>query len=129
MSGFLMLMDLPPEVCGHVAVAIRHYRFTCIRNNIRAPSHLVELEQLLSQRAIARPEATELEQFASIAESEAMSPLLLTAKQAARRLLCSERTLQRRVAAGQLAPVRNGRIVRFRVTDIDAVINETPRSS
>ncbi len=124
-----MLLDLPPEVCGHVAVAIRHYRSTARRDGRAVPAALTDLEGLLSERAMTRPEPTELGQLESIAESEAMSPLLLTAKQAARRLLCSERTLQRRVAAGHLSPVRNGRIVRFRVTDIDAAINETPRSS
>lgn len=125
MSAGLILLDLPPEVCGHVAVAIRRYRSTSVRDGRAVPVALADLERLLSQRAIARPEATELERLESMGEGESMTPVLLDTKQAARRLLCSQRTLQRRVAAGQLTPVRNGRIVRFRVADLDAAINST----
>lgn len=48
---------------------------------------------------------------------------LLTKKEAADRLRVTARTLERWAAAGELLPVRFGRIVRYRASDIEAFID------
>lgn len=47
---------------------------------------------------------------------------LLTRRETAQRMRCSEATVKRRTAAGDLAAARNGRLVRYRVADVDAFI-------
>lgn len=51
-----------------------------------------------------------------------MADELLVPEEAAARLKVSTRTLRRLVARGEIAVIRIGRVVRFRVEDIDAWI-------
>ena len=48
---------------------------------------------------------------------------LLTRAQAARRLRCSVSTIKRRERSGELRPVRHGRVVRHRRTDLDSFLD------
>ena len=50
-------------------------------------------------------------------------PLLLTIAQAADCLSVSSRTVRRLIAAGELAPVKIGRALRLRVTDLQSYVD------
>jgi excisionase family DNA binding protein len=53
-----------------------------------------------------------------------LSDRLLTLAEAAEHLGCSPTTLKRRIAAGELAVFRDGRLVRVRQPDLDRYVAE-----
>jgi excisionase family DNA binding protein len=115
---------LPAETAGHVAVALRAYRRSRSHNGIVVPAALAEIEREMSERAMRRQEASPLEDLWTVVQATTVTPAQLTIDQAAQRLQCSARTVERRIAAGSLRVVKDGRLTRIRVKDLDEYIDE-----
>lgn len=118
-------MTLSPTDAIHVARAIRGYRQDAARRYEATPAGLVTLEHALASFAMAEsPGAAHGSHVPPVVvlpgSSAEAEPVLLTFHDAAVRYRTSERTLARRVAAREIAVVRDGRSVRFRPADLDA---------
>jgi excisionase family DNA binding protein len=88
------------------------------------PAALAEIEREMSERAMRRQEASPLEDLWTVVQATTVTPAQLTIDQAAQRLQCSARTVERRIAAGSLRVVKDGRLTRIRVKDLDEYIDE-----
>lgn len=58
-----------------------------------------------------------------------LPPVLLTRREAAKVLNVTTRTLERWERAGRLSPLRNGRLVRYRVEDVQAFFDRVAEAS
>lgn len=121
MSGSLIL-DMNSEVSGHLAVAIRMYRNLCTQQGQRVPPTLREIEQAMAQRAMRGHEGSSLDQSPRAGNPHVVNRKLLSYAEAARAMSCSVSTVKRRIAAGELAAVRDGRCARIRAVDLDSYI-------
>lgn len=90
-----------------LAIAIRRLAAEMERNGLCPPADALRLARELLPEA-GEPPVADLD--------------LLDAQRAARRLGISRRTLERRVAAGDVVPVRVGRRVLFRPSDLADLI-------
>ncbi|MGI8578636.1 MAG: helix-turn-helix domain-containing protein [Nocardioidaceae bacterium] len=116
-SGLVML-DVDAEMAGHLAVACRLYRERARRDGIGVPAGLAGVERMLAARASRGQRGTPLAELWSVVQHRDMEPELVAYRDAARLLGCSERTIKRRVAAGDLPVVRVGAMPRIRVSDL-----------
>ncbi len=120
-----MLLDITAEVAGHLAVAVRLYRSEWApRQGLAVPAaELHDIEKLLAARSMRGQAGSPLDELWAVRQAQPVSPNL-TRRQAAARMACSESTVKRRVATGGLVPVRDRGIVRFRVEDVDAYMED-----
>lgn len=118
-----MIVDISAEVAGHLAVAVRLYRQRAGHDGLRIPPELRDVEREMAARAMRGQQGTPLADLWESRNAEPAFGKLLTYQQAAARLNCSERTIKRRVATGELVPVRSGRVTRLLVTDVDDYID------
>ncbi len=114
-----MIIDLSREVAGHLAVAVRLYRQRADHDGLGVPAALRDIECEMAARAMRGQQGTPLADPWEARNAEPMNVKVLTYEQAAARLQCSQRTIKRRVAAGDLVPVRSGRVTRLLVADVD----------
>jgi excisionase family DNA binding protein len=119
-----MVLDVPAELAGHLATAMRMHRDWAVRTGVRVPDGFAELEQGFTSRARRGQAGTELDDLWVLRQSADVTPRLLTYDQAATALSCSERQVKRLVADGALPAVRVGAgAARIRVTDLDAYVS------
>lgn len=91
------------------------------------PSSVDALAAAFARLANGPSEVTEAHQGSKVGSPpverhrEAMPDDLLTRAETARRMRTSVATVKRRERAGPLPAVRHGRVVRYRVADIDAL--------
>lgn len=106
----------------HLVRAIQTYRIAAIRSGQSVPVGLLAIEHSVSLRAIGSQSAPLVGEATVARNAEQVNPLLVSYSVAAQRLSFSPRTLTRRIAAGEIVPVRSGRIARIRVADLDAFV-------
>jgi excisionase family DNA binding protein len=118
-----MVLDVPAELAGHVATALRLHRDWSARTGIRVPPGFAELERVFTSRARRGQAGTALDDLWSLRDAAEVIPRLLTYSQAATALSCSERQVKRLVSDGVLTAVRVGSgAARVRVADLDAYV-------
>jgi excisionase family DNA binding protein len=118
------MLDLTPEVAGHLAVALANYRKWAATSGMQVPAVLRELQSASASRAMAGQTGTPLGDLWQVQQSRTMTPRLVTQAEAGVMLSCSDRTIRRLVASGQLTAIRFNGSTRLRVTDIDAFIDQ-----
>lgn len=133
-TALLQLLGGTPADAAHLASALRRYRGTLRLEGAGTPSSLDALERVFvrvwASRQSASPADTSTHDTGRQGRPELGGVLepadsgLMTGKQAAARIGCAVRTLQRREAAGELSPIRHGRVVRYRRADVDAYLDQ-----
>lgn len=124
----MILLDLSPALRVHVALAVRDRIRQLRRNGIAVPPELGALANALWRPGEDRTgqERSEVAPTPGPGDRGATDgsapPLLLPAPGAARRLGISERSLRRRVAAGDLTRVRIGRRVLYDPAELDEYV-------
>ncbi|MCW2497507.1 hypothetical protein [Jatrophihabitans sp.] len=128
--ALLEMVSTHPEVtAAHLADVIRKWRREKAYEGSRIPGFDV-LEQVFAELGTSARQGTRVQHGAVLAGSgevvdgEPMTDLL-DRKQTSRRMRCSVDTVKRREIDGSLTPIRNGRLVFHRVTDIDAYLNRS----
>jgi excisionase family DNA binding protein len=107
---------------AHVAAALARHRRDMRLEGSAVPEWLDELERVFATVALGPRGSTRVQVGSEIGDpADPTEPdhELVTRQQAAKRLRCSTSTLKRRERAGELVPVRNGRLVRYRTADLD----------
>jgi excisionase family DNA binding protein len=118
-----MVLDVPAELAGHLATALRMHRDWAVRTGIRVPDGFAEIEQAFTSRARRGQAGTALEDLWVVRQSGDVTPRLLTYGQVAAALACSERQVKRLVSDGVLPAVRIGPgAARVRVAGLDAYV-------
>ena len=117
-----VLLEVSAETAGHLAVAIRAYRKAARANYLAVPADLIHIEAAMAERAMKGQDGTPVDELWQVQEAASVTPELLSIADTARKLRCSERTVKRRIAAGELAAVKDGRLTRIRPTDIAAYL-------
>lgn len=109
-----MLIVESPSLCAHIGAALRDRIRQLRRNGMAVPAELVELADALLRPGAVRS-GQERSKVAGGARAGEDDPAgsLVSASEAARWLGISERSLRRRVAAGEIEPVRIGRRVSY----------------
>jgi excisionase family DNA binding protein len=124
-TGEAFFVALSDEACLHLALAIRSHRNARRARWEAVPAELVTLETALSSRLSRGQDSPSLAVPGAVVESSDVSPeLVVTQAQAAQRLRCSLSTIKRRVKAGDLRVSRVGGLVRIRIQDLDAYLNQ-----
>jgi excisionase family DNA binding protein len=118
-----LLIDVSPELAGHLALAIGQHRQWADRAGLQLPAGLPEFERHLTSRATQGQRGTPLEDLWRVRDGDQVTRRLLTYDDAARALACSLRTVKRLVAKGQLTAVHLAGAARIRVTDLDAYVD------
>lgn len=121
-----VVVDVGPALAGHLAVAIRRHREWADSRGWELPPGLTEFEQYLASRAIQGQSGPSLDQLWQARDGDHVTPRLLTYEDAASVLACSDRSVKRLVAGGQLRAVRIGGTARIRVADLDAYVDGLP---
>ena len=117
----LFLVELSPEVAGHLAVAIELYRRELRKaSGWAGPELLDDLGVMAQKNARGRQEVTAVLDLVDLLEDGRIMPLLLSKTAAAQALGVSLRTLHRLIAAGSLPAVTvEGRVL-IRRSDLEA---------
>lgn len=123
----MLILDLAPELRMHVAAAIRDHVRRLRRDRVPIPP---ELRQLAEALIAACPARSSQEQTSSHPAPRAWQPaagtpaepFMLRAPDAAALLGFSPRTLARKVAAGEIPSVKDGRSRRYRPADLAAYV-------
>ena len=119
------------DLAGQVTVAIRRHRRYLHENGHSEPPGYAALEDSLAALAVPQvpPSASEGHRMPKLLPSEPVrkadevSPnVLLTLPQTAVLLQYSLRTVKRRVAAGRIRSVRDGRLIRIEAAEITGYI-------
>ena len=117
--GVVFVVDVSAIAAGHVAVALREHRKWASRMGWLVPSEIKLMEERFANRAMQGQQGTPLDDLWDGRQGGVVTPECLTFRDAGRMLACSERTVKRLVAAGELNPVRfPGGAVRLRVSDV-----------
>jgi excisionase family DNA binding protein len=119
-GGHLLLVDVPPELAGYLAVAVRRLGEELRRNGDRLPPLVAEFGVAMTQRATACHGVPDVTGLRPEVEGGRDGALLLTRDGAAWLLGVSVRTVSRLVAAGELRPVKVLGATRFRRPDLEA---------
>jgi excisionase family DNA binding protein len=123
-----MFIDPDPKTALHLAKAITNYKTLYRRNGANSlPKEIDQILEVMTARALeggpqgvtkGQPRSA-LEGPTELPKTEVMGSVTATYAEAARYLGCSVKTVKRRVAAGVLPALRDQRIVRIRITDLD----------
>lgn len=115
---------------AHLVAALRVHVQKLKRDGVPVPDELLELAAALSLSSGALRSAQERSLRAAgagsgdavqVGSSTTGPPALLDQREAAHRMSVSVATLRRWAANGEIDPVRIGRTVRYRVTDLDKI--------
>ncbi len=106
----------------HLAQALTRHRLRVERDGGAVPESVLVLERLARFRVTAGQDGSEISGSAPSVDDHGVTPRLLTYRQAADALVCSESTVKRLVAAGELPCVHIGGAVRVRVSDLDRYV-------
>ena len=98
MSRLSYMLDLTPEVSGHLAVALANYRKWAATSGMQVPAVLRELQSASASRAMAGQTGTPLEDLWQFHQTRTVTPRLVTKAEAGVMLRCSERTIRRLIA-------------------------------
>ncbi|MGQ0842538.1 MAG: helix-turn-helix domain-containing protein [Sporichthyaceae bacterium] len=112
-----MILVLDGQIAEHLVAAIVDHDRLERRRGRRLPRELVELHRALT----AGPRVSAVSGQDLPTETPARDDEPLTASQAAQRLGVAERTLRRWAVARKITPIRNGRVVRYRLADVEAL--------
>lgn len=116
--------DLSADDAVQVAWLIRRYREKAHIAGASVSPGLLALERAVAREAMQGQLGSTVGRPAEPRNSRHMDPLLLTYGEAAGLLGYSLSTVKRRVASGDLVPVRDGGCARLRRSDIDAFIDQ-----
>lgn len=122
--GLLRILGAGRSEAAHVAAALQRHRREMRLEGSSVPTSLDALEKVFARIAVGPPRdtaghpQTNVGALAVPSDDAVMPDTLLNRTQAAKRLRCSVRTLNRR----DLPKVRHGRIVSYRVADLDAFL-------
>ena len=115
----------PPELVRHLAVAMSLHIRNLRQTGAAVPAEVEDLAGFLTRCVRTPPQATPVDDDSDAAHSRRVADRLLVTKgEAAERLSVSVRTLERLVAAGRLSLVHVERAARFRVTDLEAFVDD-----
>lgn len=122
--GLLRMVGGTDADASHLAAAVSRHRRDMRLEGSAVPASLDALEKVFARVAVGPRRSTEDHRGSDVGDVPArrdsgIAADQLTRGQAAKRLRCSVSTLKRRESEGELLPVRHGRIVRYRVSDID----------
>lgn len=128
-----MTADRSRQVFAHLAIALSEHSRSAGRSGLVVPGEVLALRDIALSLATERQGATPLAVPVAAVDDEAMSKdsLLLTKRDAARELRVSVRTVERLIAAGDLAAVVVGASPRIRRADLAAYVdrlNPSPSS-
>lgn len=123
MSGQSLVLGLTQNDAAHLVVALQQYRKRCAVDHMPYPPALREMEGQVSSGVMRGQDGSTFAEALAALNSVSVSRELLDYRQAAQMLSCSLSTIKRRVAAGELTPVRNGGITRLKVDDLKAYID------
>lgn len=122
-----LFLDISAELAGHLAIALRQHRQWAARAGLETPPELADLAEALAFRAMRGQEGTPLDDLWSARDREVVTRRLLTYEETGHALGCSQRTVKRLVATGELTAVQVGRgTVRVRAADLDAYVQDLP---
>ncbi len=106
----------------HLAQALRTHRVRVERDGGAVPESVLVLERLARFRVTAGQDGSGNGGSAPSVDDHGVTQRLLTYRQTADALVCSESTVKRLVAAGELPCVHIGGAVRVRVSDLDRFV-------
>lgn len=118
-----IILNLSEAGADHLAVAIRAHCNRAVEVGLRVPAELRQVEAMMMSARASRGRRVPPVEVPPPARNPEVVRRLVSYSEAAAMLCCSVRTVKRRVAAGQLRPVRDAGIVRLRIADLDAFIN------
>lgn len=112
------------ELAAHAAIALSRYVRESAREGRSVPAELVAVMEFCADAVRERQGATGVVGCGDPAHAEPMSTqtLLLSKREAAHLLRVSTRTLERRIAAGELRTVTVAGAVRVRRVDLDEYV-------
>ncbi len=106
----------------HLMLALIQYREVCRGDHVVCPPMVDRVVAQVSRRVTRGQECSTFDMGLPSAEHRSVENLLVTYSDAALMLAWSVSTLRRRVREGLLTPVRHGRAVRLRRTDLEHLI-------
>lgn len=121
-----LFIDVSPNLAGHLVIAIRLLREWATRTAYQLPPGLAEFQEALTSRAMRGQAGTAVDDLFQVRDGQSVTPRLLTYEDAASALACSDRSVKRLVAGGQLRAVRVGGTARIRLADLDAYVDGLP---
>ncbi len=127
--GLLRMLNGSPFDAVHLSRAISRYRDGLRYEATGIPPALDALEQLCNLIVAGPRKVTEGQEGSTLpdpgpaSDGHLMPDTLLDLPQAAARMSISPSTVKRRAMSGDLPAVRHGRVVRYRVSDIDNYLN------
>lgn len=120
----MILVDLTPDVSGHLAMALRQHMKWARATGLLLPEGVARLERAFTNQAIQGQRRTALDSPAPSIHDQHEEPLLVTYGTAANKLSCSTRTIGRLVAAGKLTPVKVGGLSRIPMAQLEGIATE-----
>lgn len=116
------MTDVDVATARHLARALSAHRARVERDGGAVPDSVQMLERLARFRVSAGQDGSLFDGAADTADDRGVTPRLLTRRAAADALACSESTVKRLVASGELPAVRVGGAARIRLDDLDAYV-------
>lgn len=116
------MRDLDSAVCLHLEVALRSHRVRVERDGGAVPELVHFLERLVRFRVTQGQSGSLFDVSAEAPDDRGVTQRVLTYRQAADALACSESTVKRLVATGQLKCVHVLGAARIRVDDLDGYV-------
>lgn len=119
-------MNPDTATCRHLAAALLAHRQRVEHNGGAVPEQVQFLERLASFRVTQGQHGPNVDGSTDRPDDQGVTPRLLTYRQTADALGCSESKVKRLIKDGELTAVRIGGAARIRVGDLDAFVAELP---
>jgi excisionase family DNA binding protein len=123
----LVLVDLPPEIAGYLAIALHDLRNRVRLNGSQVPAELDQLQQILTLRASRGQVGSSLDETVEalhdLVHGQRTPTLLTDLDGAAKALGVHRSTVKRLVASHELRAVHIGKLLRFRIADLDDFVD------
>ena len=115
-----LFLRIDAHLASHVALALIRHRKNLLREGIAEPDGFAELLEISLQIARERPEASGRDTVLSVSEDGLHERQLLSRSDVSRITGWSLRTIDRRIADGELPSTGKGRLRRVNRGDLEA---------